>query len=201
MGGGLRFLDIIIAIAVLVFALPLMLFIAAAIRLQDGGPALFSQTRLGQGGRDFRCFKFRTMVMDAEGRLAALFEKDPAARLEWEAHQKLRGDPRVTPLGLFLRRSSLDELPQLFNVLRGDMSIVGPRPIVQAEIARYGRSYPHYCRVRPGLTGLWQVSGRNTLSYRRRVALDRLYATAKSPGLDIAIILKTFAVVLLGSGY
>jgi exopolysaccharide production protein ExoY len=195
-----RVLDIILALVVLIFTLPLTLAIGLAITLRDGGPAIFAHSRLGYGGRKFRCLKFRTMVVDAEARLQALLATDETARLEWATDQKLRNDPRITSLGAFLRKSSLDELPQVLNVLRGEMSIIGPRPIVDAEIARYGRSYRHYCAVRPGISGLWQVSGRNDVSYQRRVALDRLYAKSKSFGLDVAILVKTVPAVLMRKG-
>jgi exopolysaccharide production protein ExoY len=195
-----RVLDLVIAFAVLLFTLPLLVLIAVMIRLHDGGPALFGQVRIGEGGRKFRCLKFRSMVVDAEARLQALLASDPAARREWDVDQKLRRDPRVTPLGGFLRKTSLDELPQVFNVLRGEMSIVGPRPIIQAEVDRYGRGFRHYCRVRPGITGLWQVSGRNDVSYRRRVALDRVYARSKCLAVDLAIIARTVPTVLLRRG-
>lgn len=195
-----RGMDILIALAVVLFTLPLLVLIAVAIKLHDGGPALFGHTRIGRGGRSFRCLKFRSMVVDAEARLQAVLASDPVARLEWETDQKLRSDPRITPLGAFLRKTSLDELPQAFNVLRGEMSIVGPRPIVQSEVCRYGRAFRHYCSVRPGITGLWQVSGRNDVSYRRRVALDRVYAKSKCLRTDLVIIAKTVPAVLLRSG-
>ncbi|MET0337833.1 MAG: sugar transferase, partial [Caulobacter sp.] len=172
----LRFLDVAVAVLLLAALLPLMLVVAAIIRLHDSGPAMFSQQRVGCGGRTFQCLKFRTMVIDAEERLCAYLAADPEARSQWEADQKLRNDPRITSLGRLLRKSSFDELPQLFNVLRGQMSMVGPRPIVHSEITRYGRWYLRYCAVQPGITGLWQVSGRNDTSYRRRVACDVLYA-------------------------
>ncbi|MDP1987683.1 sugar transferase, partial [Phenylobacterium sp.] len=156
-----RFLDVVIALAVLLFIAPLMLVIAGLIKLQDGGPALFRQARIGQGGEAFYCLKFRTMVTDAEVRLNALLARDPEARREWELDHKLRKDPRITALGAFLRKSSLDELPQLFNVQKGEMSLVGPRPIVTAEIPRYGRWFAHYCAVRPGVTGLWHKYARD----------------------------------------
>jgi lipopolysaccharide/colanic/teichoic acid biosynthesis glycosyltransferase len=177
-----------------------MILTALVIKLQDGGPILFGHTRLGYGGRSFKCLKFRSMVVDAEERLQRLLEHDPIARKEWAADQKLRVDPRITPFGVLLRKSSIDELPQLLNVLRGDMSIVGPRPIVQAEISRYGRFYRHYCAVRPGITGLWQVSGRNDVTYRQRVALDSLYARRRSLGLNVWILFKTVPAVLLRKG-
>jgi len=189
-----------IAVGLLVFLLPLMIFIALAVRLQDGGPALFKHRRVGLNGAAFRCWKFRTMRVDAEARLAELLAGDPEARSEWERDQKLRNDPRITPLGRFLRKSSLDELPQLINLLRGEMNLVGPRPIVEAEIARYGWRYKHYQSVKPGITGLWQVSGRNAVDYRTRVAMDALYATRRSLGLDLRIIASTAPAVLFSRG-
>jgi exopolysaccharide production protein ExoY len=195
-----RALDILIAVAVLIFTAPLMLALAFAIRTQDGGPAVFGHTRIGRNGRSFRCFKFRSMVVDADARLQALLAIDPEARREWELDRKLRNDPRITAVGNFLRKSSLDELPQLFNVLKGEMSIVGPRPIVSAEIRKYGSSFRQYCAVRPGITGLWQVSGRNNVPYHRRVALDRLYAKSKCLSVDIKILLLTVPAVLSRNG-
>ena len=195
-----RVLDIAIAIVIIVFTAPLLIAIALAVKLQDGGPALYRQNRIGLNGRAFSCFKFRSMLVDADARMAAHLEADPLARLEWAQTQKLRSDPRVTPLGRFLRKSSLDELPQIFNVLRGEMSVVGPRPIVESEIPRYGRHFRHYCSVRPGITGLWQVSGRSDVSYRRRVLLDVVYARSRSVTLDLKILVKTPMVILLSKG-
>ena len=195
-----RALDITIALLALLFVLPLMAVIALAIFLQDGGPVLFAHRRVGRGGKPFSCYKFRSMAVDAEIRLAELLKRDRRAREEWARDQKLRDDPRVTPLGAFLRRSSLDELPQLFNVLQGPMSLVGPRPIVDAEIARYGRRFQHYCKVKPGITGLWQISGRNDVSYRTRVALDCLYAKLQSPRLYLWIVVVTIPAVLSKKG-
>lgn len=195
-----RALDVVIALLTLVFVLPLMAVIALAIFLQDGGPVLFSHRRVGRGGKPFFCYKFRSMAVDAEARLAELLKRDPVAREEWARDHKLRDDPRVTPLGAFLRRSSLDELPQLFNVLLGTMSLVGPRPIVDAEISRYGKRFCHYCAVKPGITGLWQVSGRNDVSYRTRVALDCLYAKSRSPALYLWIVVVTIPAVLSRKG-
>jgi len=195
-----RLLDITIALVVLIFIAPLMLAISLMIRAQDGGPALFRQSRIGEGGRTFKCLKFRTMVIDAEARLNALLARDPEARKEWEADHKLRKDPRITALGAFLRKSSLDELPQLFNVLKGEMSLVGPRPIVAAEVERYGRWFAYYCAVKPGVTGLWQVNGRNDVSYRRRVALDVLYARTIGVRRYVQIMAATVPAVLMRSG-
>ena len=196
----MRALDITIALLALVFVLPLMGIVALAIVLQDGGPVFFAHRRVGRGGKPFFCYKFRSMAVDAEARLAELLARDPVAHAEWSRDQKLRDDPRVTPLGAFLRRSSLDELPQLFNVLQGTMSLVGPRPIVDAEIVRYGKRFHHYCAVKPGITGLWQVSGRNDVSYRTRVALDCLYAKSHSPRLYLWIVVVTIPAVLSRKG-
>jgi exopolysaccharide production protein ExoY len=195
-----RVLDVTLALLAFLFVLPLMAVIAIAIFAQDGGPILFSHRRVGRGGKPFYCWKFRSMAVDAQARLAELLARDPAARREWALDHKLRHDPRVTPLGAFLRRSSLDELPQLFNVLQGTMSLVGPRPIVDAEICRYGRRFEHYCAVKPGITGLWQVSGRNDVSYRTRIALDCLYAKSRSPALYIWIVIVTIPAVLSRKG-
>ncbi|MGR4865406.1 sugar transferase [Caulobacter sp. LARHSG274] len=195
-----RVADIALASALLVFVMPLLLIVALMIKLQDGGPIIFAHRRVGRGGVAFDCLKFRSMVVDSEARLSELLQRDPRARAEWETDHKLRKDPRVTPLGDLLRRSSIDELPQLLNVLKGEMSLVGPRPIVGAEAVRYGRWFNAYCAVRPGLSGLWQVSGRNDVAYRRRIALDRLYARRRSFGLYIYILLKTVPAVLLREG-
>ncbi|CAN7337877.1 sugar transferase [Phenylobacterium sp. LjRoot219] len=190
----------LLALLALIFVLPLMLATALAVLLQDGGPVLFRQQRIGRGGETFACLKFRTMVVDAEARLAELLSRDAAALEEWEREQKLRKDPRITQLGRFLRVSSIDELPQLINVLRGEMNLVGPRPIVESEIARYGRRFRCYGAVKPGITGLWQVSGRNDVAYATRVALDTLYALRRSPGLDLWIIYRTVPAVLFRQG-
>jgi lipopolysaccharide/colanic/teichoic acid biosynthesis glycosyltransferase len=193
-------MNVTLAVIALAFLLPVMLAVAFAVYLQDGGPILFAHRRVGRNGRRFYCLKFRSMAVEAEERLAALLASDPAARTEWERDHKLKDDPRVTRLGAFLRRTSLDELPQFINVLRGEMSLVGPRPIVEAEIAKYGRRFRDYCAVKPGITGLWQVSGRNDTSYRTRVALDCVYARRRSVGLDARIIAATVPAVLTRRG-
>lgn len=196
----LRLLDIVVGIvAVIVFA-PLLIGLVIAIYVTSPGPLIFAQPRIGKNGREFRCLKFRTMVIDATDRLEQLLASDPAARAEWARDHKLRNDPRITPLGRFLRKSSLDELPQFFNLINGTMSIVGPRPIVNAEVVRYGRRFQDYCRVRPGITGLWQVSGRSDTTYRRRVALDVAYSKHRSLGLNIKIMLMTVPAVLAAKG-
>ena len=197
---AMRVLDVIVASAALVVFAPVMLFIYCAVRLHDGESAFFAHERIGFGGRKFRCLKFRSMVPDAQARLAELLARDPQAREEWRRDHKLKSDPRITPLGRFLRESSLDELPQIFNVLRGDMSIVGPRPIVDAEVVKYGRSFRHNQAVRPGITGLWQVSGRNDTEYSVRVALDVLYRRRRSVLLNLWIVVMTLPAVLLKRG-
>lgn len=196
----IRLLDVSIALLILAALAPLFLMIVLAIKSHDGGPALFAQRRVGHRGAFFRCFKFRTMVVDAQQRLEELLASDPLARAEWARDQKLRDDPRVTWLGRFLRKSSLDELPQLINVIRGEMSLVGPRPIVADEISKYATGFRHYCSVPPGITGLWQVSGRNDVSYRRRVAMDILYARRRCLAANLAIIALTVPAVLLRRG-
>ncbi|MCS6892518.1 MAG: sugar transferase [Rhodovarius sp.] len=195
-----RAIDILGAGLLLVLLSPLFLIIALLVR-RDGGPAFYGHTRIGQDGRGFRCLKFRSMVVDSEARLQALLASDPAARAEWESTRKLRNDPRVTPIGRFLRSTSLDELPQLINVLRGEMSLVGPRPVTAAELSTYyGAAAAHYMSVRPGITGLWQVSGRSDTSYGQRVALDVAYATRPSLLTDLRILLRTPIVVLQRRG-
>lgn len=197
---GCRIFDVVTSIVAIMFTLPLLVIVAILVRICDGGPVLFAQDRIGRGGVSFPCFKFRTMVTDAEQRLAYLLADNPAAQAEWDARQKLTADPRCTRIGSFLRRSSLDELPQFFNVLQGHMGIVGPRPIVSAEAYRYGRRFVSYCSVRPGITGLWQIGGRSEISYRRRVAMDSFYATRKCLFWDIQIVLLTIPAVLWRRG-
>jgi len=187
--------------AMLLLALLAPLFGVVAIAIWGrGGSAFYGHRRVGRGGRSFTCWKFRTMVPDAQARLAALLASDPAARAEWAAEQKLRHDPRVTRLGAFLRRSSIDELPQLWNVLRGEMSLVGPRPITAEEAPRYGAAIAAYLAVRPGLTGLWQVSGRSDTGYDDRVRLDTDYVLRWSVWRDLVILARTPLVLLVGRG-
>jgi len=193
-------MDVGIALLAIILLAPLMLAIAALIRGSDGGPALFRQARIGRGSRHFYCWKFRSMVVDAEAALANHLAARPEAAREWAETQKLAHDPRVTRLGEFLRKSSLDELPQLFNVLVGEMSLVGPRPIVPAECERYGDDLKFYLAARPGITGLWQVSGRSDCSYPERVALDVAYAKDWRLAADIVILVRTVPAVLTGRG-
>jgi lipopolysaccharide/colanic/teichoic acid biosynthesis glycosyltransferase len=195
-----RMADVMVAGAVIIFILPLLVLISALVWFQDGGSPIYAQERIGRGGRVFRCYKFRSMVVDARVRLERLLTESAEAREEWERDHKLRHDPRITPVGAFLRKSSLDELPQLFNVLAGTMSLVGPRPIVAAEVSRYGHRILHYYAVRPGITGLWQISGRNDVSYRRRVALDCAYVKNRSLILDVKILTATVPAVLMRKG-
>lgn len=195
-----RTVDIVVSLAALALVAPLMVVLMVLMKLTDPGPVFFAQPRIGRHGRTFRCLKFRSMVVDAEQQLARYLAAHPEAREEWDRDHKLRNDPRITWIGRFLRKSSLDELPQLINILRGDMALVGPRPIVPAEAIRYGRYLAAYASVRPGLTGLWQISGRNNTTYRRRVAIDTCYARSRSLSFDIKILAKTVPAVLLASG-
>jgi exopolysaccharide production protein ExoY len=195
-----RVLDAAVALAALLLLLPLLLFIAVMIWGSDGGSPIFRHRRLGRYGRPFGCLKFRSMVPDGEAVLARHLAANPEARAEWEAYHKLTHDPRVTTLGQVLRKTSLDELPQLWNVLCGEMSLVGPRPIVQAEVVRYGADFITCFSVPPGLTGLWQVSGRSDTSYAERVALDRAYASQWTLTRDLGILIKTVPAVLSQRG-
>jgi lipopolysaccharide/colanic/teichoic acid biosynthesis glycosyltransferase len=193
-------LNQLVAALLLILLSPLLAIIVFLIWQSDGGPVLFAHYRVGYEGKLFRCMKFRTMLRNSEEVLSDLLRNDPQARVEWERDHKLVNDPRVTRIGSFLRRSSLDELPQLLNVLRGEMNLVGPRPITVAELARYGRVRWHYLSVRPGITGLWQVSGRNNTTYEQRVALDRRYVEQRSLWLDLGILLRTMRVVAAREG-
>jgi exopolysaccharide production protein ExoY len=197
---AIRCTDLMIGLAALLFFGVVMLIVALAIKIFDPGPVLYRQKRIGKGGVQFHCLKFRTMMVDSDQRLADLLRTDAAARREWARSQKLVNDPRITPLGRFLRKSSLDELPQLFNVLGGEMSVVGPRPIVLDEVHRYGRYFTDYVRVRPGLTGLWQVNGRNSTTYRRRVALDVVYTRRRTLILNLHIVAMTLPAVVMARG-
>lgn len=191
-------------LAMILIAGPLLLLtiavIVAAIKLDSPGQAFYGHRRIGSGGREFVAWKFRSMRPDADQVLAEYLEQHPELRAEWERDHKLRNDPRVTRIGRFLRQSSLDELPQLWNVLKGEMSLVGPRPIVAAEIARYGSAFALYTKVKPGITGLWQVSGRNDTTYSERVAFDAYYARNWSIWLDLYLLVRTIKVVLTGKG-
>lgn len=196
----LRTIDIGGAALALVFFAPILLLVVVAMLLCDRGPVLFRHKRIGHNGREFLCLKFRTMVVDADERLKHLLATCPESRASWLRDQKLKNDPRVTLVGKFLRVSSLDELPQFWNVLVGEMSLVGPRPITQSEVGRYGRYFLDYISVRPGITGLWQISGRNDVSYRRRVAMDVTYARSQSLTLYMRILVFTVPAVLMARG-
>ncbi len=194
-----RTLDIAGSLLLLLLFGPLMILLWLLVSL-DGGPGVYRQRRIGAEGVPFDCLKFRSMRVDSDDALQRHLAENPAAAEEWRLNHKLRNDPRITPIGRFLRRSSLDELPQLLNVLRGEMSLVGPRPIVTAEVSRYARYYASYKSCRPGITGLWQVSGRCTTRYSRRVALDHRYYKNWALLLDLRIILVTPIIMIFGSG-
>lgn len=195
-----RAIDVVGALLALVFLSPLLLLCSILILVRDPGPLLFTQQRLGKDGRLFRCYKFRSMIVNADQVLHTLLSSDARARLEWERLHKLKVDPRITKLGRFLRMSSIDELPQFLNVVKGDMSLVGPRPIVPEEAVRYGRFLRNYLDVKPGLTGLWQVNGRNNTTYRRRIAFDIFYSKNRSFALDLWILGKTVPAILKREG-
>jgi Undecaprenyl-phosphate galactose phosphotransferase WbaP len=194
-----RFFDVVLAGATLLVLSPVLAVLALVVKM-DGGMAFYRHKRIGFNGEDFACLKFRSMVNDSEAVLQRHLANFPLARAEWQRDHKLRKDPRITRVGRFLRRTSLDELPQLFNVLKGEMSIVGPRPIIVAETAKYDNDIAFYYRVRPGITGLWQVSGRNDVSYAERVRMDSWYVRNWSLWHDIAIICKTIPVVINRDG-
>ncbi len=195
-----RLVDIALVVLSLPLVLPIMAVITLALLIEGGNP-FYAQDRLGRGGRRFRVWKFRTMVRDADAILDDLLAQDPALRREWNATQKLRNDPRITRVGKVLRRTSLDELPQLFNILRGDMSIVGPRPMMPDQLELYGAHASAYFALRPGLTGLWQVSARNDVDFSQRARLDAVYERTLSFWQDMMLILATFRVVLRGTGH
>ena len=188
--------DIVFSLIVLTLGSPIFILIGILVKLSSPGSVFYIQKRVGRNYREFGCIKFRTMYKDADDLLPNLLEKYPLMRKEFEKDFKLRQDPRITKLGRFLRRSSLDELPQFFNVLKGEMSVVGPRPIVSNEIIKYSLFMEEVISVRPGLTGLWQVSGRNNLSYKKRVELDLFYARNRNFLLDLEIIILTLGVLL-----
>jgi exopolysaccharide production protein ExoY len=192
-----RVIDIILAVSGIVLLAPLLVICFVLTVLTSPGPALFRHSRVGFKGKHFDCLKFRTMVMDAPERLRQLLESDPVAAAEWTANRKLRYDPRVTAIGAILRASSLDELPQLFNVLKGDMSIVGPRPVTEEELIRYSDAVDAYLACRPGITGLWQVSGRSTTTYNKRIACDAFYARNWSMTLDAKILIVTIPALMV----
>lgn len=195
-----RAMDILLCAAGSVILLPLGLLLALAIRLDSPGPVFYRQRRIGREGREVRIFKFRTMVSNADAVLEEMLAHNLDLKKEWECDHKLKHDPRITRVGRFLRKVSLDELPQLINVVTGDMSLVGPRPIVASEVHKYGPVYEEYCMVRPGITGLWQISGRNNTTYAERVAYDHYYINNWSVWMDLWILAKTVPVVITGYG-
>ncbi|MET0257604.1 MAG: sugar transferase [Methylobacterium sp.] len=200
--GGLhkRCFDVCVALLALIALSPLFVLVALAVKASDRGPIFFRHRRVGNNGEPFDCLKFRTMRPDGDSVLEQHLRSSPAARDEYAATRKLKNDPRVTAIGVFLRKASLDELPQILNILSGEMSLVGPRPIVTAEIAMYGSDAQHYLATRPGLTGAWQVSGRNDVSYEERVRLDRGYVENWSFVTDLVIIVRTVPAVFMSRG-
>jgi len=196
-----RTFDILFSLFVLLLCMPLFFVLTLAIRLSSRGKVIYSHERVGRGGISFRCYKFRTMYKDADIRLKTLLENDSDLFREWQESQKLKCDPRVTPIGRFLRKTSLDELPQFWNVLKGDLSVVGPRPVVQNEIVQYyGLKAVKVLSLRPGLTGIWQVSGRSDTSYTTRVTLDEKYIDTQSFLLDLKLIFKTIPAMISSKG-
>ncbi|ELJ19224.1 undecaprenyl-phosphate galactose phosphotransferase WbaP [Escherichia coli KTE166] len=194
-----RSFDIIGSTLIIAMISPLLIYISRKVKA-DGGPAIYGHERIGKGGRKFKCLKFRSMVINSQEVLSELLASSPEAKAEWDATFKLKEDPRITKIGNFLRRTSLDELPQLFNVLKGEMSLVGPRPIITAELERYNEEVEYYLLSKPGMTGLWQVSGRSDVDYETRVYLDAWYVKNWSMWNDIAILFKTITVVLKRDG-
>jgi lipopolysaccharide/colanic/teichoic acid biosynthesis glycosyltransferase len=197
---GQRAFDVVLAALILVLCAPVMLLTALAIYLEDGGPIFYVQPRVGRYARTFSCLKFSWLMLDAETRIDSVLSACPQAQAQWSANRKLTRDPRVTRVGRVIRRRSLDELPQLINVLKGDMSVVGPRPIMLDERKLYGRRLGLYTQARPGITGLWQVSGRGDASFRSRIAMDMVYLRGRRLRLDLTILARTVPAVLWGRG-
>lgn len=198
---GKRLFDICFSAFFLAALFPLYVLIALCIKLSSRGPMMYSSTRMGKEGRVFKCWKFRTMCVDAEEKLAELLKSDPVLEEEWKKFSKLKRDPRMTKIGRILRKTSLDELPQFWNVLKGDLSVVGPRPYLVEEIHNYvGRSREKILSVRPGITGIWQISGRNLLTFAERVKMEEGYAERQSFLFDILIIFKTIPIILFPKG-
>ncbi len=192
-----NFFDLIFAILIILIGFPIFILIALLIKLSSRGPIFFLQERIGKNNKPFNCIKFRTMNPKAADILETLINSNEELREEFNKTHKLKNDPRITKIGKFLRKTSLDEMPQFINVLRMEMSVVGPRPIVKEEISKYGSSIKQVLSIKPGITGLWQVSGRNNLSYKRRVLLDLTYVRDINFSLDLRIILRTFGVIIL----
>ena len=200
-GGGVkRTVDLAVALSAAILLLPLFVMIAVLIKLYDGGPVFYRHRRIGMNSKPFLCVKFRTMAVNGDDLLRKHLDASPTAALEWAQTRKLKVDPRITAVGAVLRRMSIDELPQVINIVRGEMSVVGPRPIASDEVTMYGKDAEYYFRARPGLTGAWQVSGRNDVSYSQRVALDRDYVQNWNLWHDIMIIAKTVPAVVWAKG-
>lgn len=191
-----RTFDILFSAGLLLLLSPIFLLIALLIRLSSPGKVLYTQIRLGQGGKVFKCYKFRTMYVDADRRLSTILQKNPVLRAEWERNQKLRRDPRVFPFGHLLRKTSLDELPQFWNVLKGDLSVVGPRPYMVRQRSEIAPLAYKILSIRPGITGLWQTSGRSTTTFQTRMELDAKYVDTRSFWLDVRLICKTLPEIL-----
>lgn len=196
-----RIFDIAFSLSILVLFLPVFAIIALIVAATSKGAIVYAHSRVGRGGKKFGCYKFRSMYFDADKRLEELLKSNPELKKEWEKNFKLKNDPRITPIGSFLRKTSLDEFPQFWNVLKGDLSVVGPRPVIQDEIVKYyGDKAAFVLSIRPGLTGLWQVSGRSNTSYDVRVSLDEEYINKQSLALDIKLVLKTIPAMLTSRG-
>jgi len=191
-----RYFEIFFSIFIILFSIPLVLVLSLLIKLNSRGPIFFKQIRIGKDKKPFECIKFRTMSKEADDILNNLLLKDKKLRKEFKKTQKLKNDPRITPVGKFLRKTSLDEFPQFLNVLKGEMSLIGPRPIVEEEKIRYGKHLNKVLSIKPGITGLWQVSGRNKLSYKRRIKLDLIYVNERNISMDLNILIRTIGVIL-----
>lgn len=196
-----RIFDIVFSIIVIMFLFPFFLLIALIIRATSPGPAIYYQNRIGRGGKHFKCYKFRTMLPDADARLDEILASHPDIKREWDTNHKLKNDPRITSIGRFLRQTSLDELPQFWNVLKGDLSVVGPRPVVEEELTKhFGDKANIILTIRPGITGIWQVSGRSDTTYAKRIALDEHYIKTRSLLLDCKIIVITIYTLFSKNG-
>jgi len=196
-----RLFDIVFSVFAIIITLPITIPIAIIIKLTDGGSIIYGHERVGKGGRKFKVLKFRSMYIDADKKLKEILKNDPKAKEEWEKTFKLKNDPRITPIGKFLRKTSLDELPQFINVLKGEMSVVGPRPVVEEELKKYYKDKAElYKSVKPGVTGYWQVEGRNDTDYEERIKMDEYYIKNRSFLMDLKIILKTIKVMITGKG-
>jgi len=195
-----RVFDLFLCVLILPFAIPIILFLILLVKIDSEGNSIYKSERIGKDGRKFQCLKLRTMYKNSHEKLQSILDRNEVLKKEYEKYCKLRSDPRITPVGKFLRAFSLDELPQVFNVLVGDMSFVGPCPAFETEISKYSNNYEDYKSVRPGITGLWQVNGRNETSFQARVELDSLYASNSNFKLDLKILLQTIPAALSKKG-